>query len=216
AHPVAQAARGFPRPIDDGLYHCGYHAEASFGAASWLLVRERGNVLVDSPRYSEPLARNIEVLGGVRYLFLTHRDDVADHRRWARRFACERVLHRDDLTSETKDVEHLLRGDAPVALEPDLLAIPVPGHTRGSMCLLEGERVLFTGDHLAWSLRERRLVAFRRACWYDWQAQIQSMERLLRYRFSWVLPGHGAPVFLPPAEMHAQLESLVQWMRAPH
>lgn len=28
-------------------------------------------------------------------------------------------------------------------------------------------------------------------CWYSWEEQTRSMERLLAYDFEWVLPGHG-------------------------
>ena len=38
----------------------------------------------------------------------------------------------------------------PVRLADDLLAVPVPGHTRGSTALLASETYLFTGDHLWW------------------------------------------------------------------
>jgi hypothetical protein len=31
----------------------------------------------------------------------------------------------------------------------------------------------------------------RRVCWYSWPAQVKSLERLLEFRFRWVLPGHG-------------------------
>src|SRR6266545_5011786 len=85
-HPgAAAAARAFPveHDAEGGVYACGYAAESSFGAASWLVVRPGGNVLVDSPRFARPLAERIRALGGARWLFLTHRDDVADHARWA-------------------------------------------------------------------------------------------------------------------------------------
>jgi glyoxylase-like metal-dependent hydrolase (beta-lactamase superfamily II)/ferredoxin len=189
---VADAASAFPDEIAPGVFDCGYAAESSFGAASWLVVRPDGNVLVDSPRFAAPLARRIRALGGVRRLFLTHRDDVADHARWAEAFGCERVLHRRDLSSRTRDVERALEGDDPLSLAPGLLAIPVPGHTAGSTALLADETYLFTGDHL-WGDAEGRLGASRAVCWFDWRRQTASMERLAELRFEWVLPGHGRP-----------------------
>jgi ferredoxin len=41
--------QSFPIPIADSVYHCGYHAENSYGAASYFIQRPEGNVLVDSP-----------------------------------------------------------------------------------------------------------------------------------------------------------------------
>ena len=42
------------------VYHCGYHSEASYGAASYLITREGGNVLMDSPRFDPKLLRRFQ------------------------------------------------------------------------------------------------------------------------------------------------------------
>src|SRR5919199_6602053 len=47
-------AEFFPQRLAENVYYCGYNAESSFGAWSYLIVRpkrEGGNVLVDSPRF---------------------------------------------------------------------------------------------------------------------------------------------------------------------
>ena len=186
------AARAFPAEVAPGVLDCGYAAEASFGAASWLLLRQGGNVLVDSPRFARPLARRIQAMGGARWMFLTHRDDVADHERWRGALGCQRVLHARDLSPRTLDVEVRIQGDDPVALADDLVVLPVPGHTPGSAALLFRETFLFTGDHL-WGDASGRLGASRSVCWWDWDEQTRSMERLASWRFTWVLPGHGRP-----------------------
>jgi glyoxylase-like metal-dependent hydrolase (beta-lactamase superfamily II)/ferredoxin len=210
---VAEAAQALPVEIAPGVLDCGYAAESSFGAASWLVLREEGNVLVDSPRFARPLAERIRALGGIRLMFLTHRDDVADHARWAEAFGCERVLHRRDLTARTRGVERLVDGEAPVPLADDLLVLPVPGHTPGSAALLVRERYLFTGDHL-WGDAGGRLGASRYVCWYDWGAQTRSMERLAGHRFEWVLPGHGRPWQAPtPEAAAAAVRALAAEMR---
>ena len=161
----------------------------TYGALSWLVLRPDGNVLVDVPRPVPALRSAIEALGGVRWIFLTHRDDVAGHDRFAAHFGAERILHAADVGGSTRDVERRIEGDAPVELAPDLLAIPVPGHTRGSMALLFRDEVLFSGDHV-WG-RGPALGAGRDVCWWSWPAQIRSMERLRGHRFAHVLPGHG-------------------------
>lgn len=213
-HDVASVAASFPVVVADGVYHCGYHDEDSFGAASWFITRAEGNVLVDSPRFAGPLVRRLEALGGVELMFLTHRDDVAEHARFAAHFGCERVLHADDVTPGTRGVERQPTGDDPIALADDLLMIPVPGHTRGSACLLYRGRLLFTGDHLAFSRRLGHLYAFRDACWHDWRTQLKSMRRLAAYDFEHVLPGHGAPCSFEPAEMRRQMARCLAWMAA--
>ena len=204
----------FPESIAEEVSFLGFTSEDSFGAWSYLVRRREGNVIVDSPRAAAPLLKRIEEMGGARLMFLTHRDDVADHEAFHRRFGCERVLHADDVTPGTAGVERRIPGNEPVRLAGDLLAIPVPGHTRGHAVLLYRDRFLFTGDHLAYSPERRRLIAFRDACWYSWTEQIRSMERLLDYSFEWVLPGHGSGWHAPSAAaMRRALERCIAWMR---
>jgi glyoxylase-like metal-dependent hydrolase (beta-lactamase superfamily II)/ferredoxin len=208
-------ARGrFPLPVEPGVYFCGYASRDSYGASSWLIARPEGNILIDSPRAARPLMDGIAALGGVRTMFLTHRDDVADHARFRERFGCERVLHEADVSSGTRDIEHRLRGEGPAEIGPGLLAIPVPGHTRGSAALLLEDRLLFSGDHLWGSESGDALEAGREVCWWSWEEQTRSMERLLEHHFSGVLPGHGRPYRASsPAALRRELQGLVQRMR---
>jgi glyoxylase-like metal-dependent hydrolase (beta-lactamase superfamily II)/ferredoxin len=211
-HDLAAAERSLPLELADGVYHCGYHAESSFGAASYLIRREAGNVLVDSPRFTRPLVRRLEELGGVSTLFLTHRDDVADHARFAAHFGCERVLHARDAHSGLGDVERLVEGVEPVSLDGELLVVPTPGHTAGSACLLYAERFLFTGDHLAWSERRGHPIGFRSACWYDWSQVVESTRRLATHPFEWILPGHGERCSFPRERMAELVQQTLAWM----
>jgi glyoxylase-like metal-dependent hydrolase (beta-lactamase superfamily II)/ferredoxin len=215
-HASARAAVArFPEPLEDEVHYCGFAAESSFGASSYLIVRPQGNVLVDSPRAARPLLRRIEQLGGVRWMFLTHRDDVADHAVFRQEFGCERVLHADDVTGGTSEVERRVGGRDPVALAGDLTVIPVPGHTRGSAVLLYRNRFLFTGDHLMGTEDGRRLYASRGVCWYSWPEQVRSMERLLDFEFAWVLPGHGGRYRAEsPAAMRREVERVIERMRS--
>lgn len=209
---AAQAS--FPIAITENVYHCGYHSEKSYGAASYLIQRPEGNVLVDSPRFAAPLVKQLEALGGVRYLYLTHQDDVADHQQFHERFGCDRILHADDIGRGTAAVEVQLQGTDPVELAPDLTIIPVPGHTKGHTVLLYDNCALFTGDHLAWSVRLHQLHAFRSVCWYSWPEQIKSMERLAAYDFEWVLPGHGRRHHAAKATMRQHMQKCLDWMKA--
>lgn len=212
---VAAGSAAFPEHLHGGVHYCGFASESSFGASSYLVVREGGNVLVDSPRASRPLIKRIRELGGAKWMFLSHRDDVADHAVFARELGCRRVLHESDVGPDTRDVEVRLSGTDPVEIEPDLIAIPVPGHTRGSAVLLYRDTYLFTGDHLAGEDDGgAELHAWRGVCWYSWAEQTRSMERLLQHRFSWVLPGHGRVLREPSAEaMRDKLARLVARMQ---
>jgi len=216
-HDLAAARAAFPLLVAEDVFHCGYHSESSFGATSYLIRRPRergGNVLVDSPRWNRAFVARLEELGGVRTLFLTHVDDVAEHARFAAHFGCERVMHAADAVD---GVERRIGvpsdGLEAVALDAELRVIPTPGHTAGSACLLYRDRFLFTGDHLAWSETRGHLYAFRSACWYDWRTQIRSMERLAQERFEWVLPGHGWRAHMSADAMRADLQRCIAWMR---
>jgi glyoxylase-like metal-dependent hydrolase (beta-lactamase superfamily II)/ferredoxin len=199
------AQLSFPIPVTENVYHCGYHAESSYGAASYLITLPSGNVLVDSPRFTPPLVKRLEKLGGIRYLYLTHRDDVADHQKFAEHFECDRILHSDDISPDTRDVEIQLTGLEPFQLTPELLIIPVPGHSKGHTVLLYKNKFLFTGDHLAWSDNSHELIAWRDVCWYSWSEQIKSMQKLANYSFEWVLPGHGRRHEADAVSMHQLL-----------
>lgn len=211
-HDMREALAALPEHVDAEVFRCGYTSESSFGAVSYLIRHPGGNVLVDSPRFAAPLVKNIETMGGVRTMLLTHQDDVADHAKFHERFACERVLHRDDVRSRTASVERQPSGLDPVEIRKDLLMIPTPGHTKGHAVFLYRDTFLFTGDHLAWSEPRGHLYAFRSACWYSWTEQLASMKRLLAYDFEWVLPGHGRPVHLPRGTARAELERCIEWM----
>jgi glyoxylase-like metal-dependent hydrolase (beta-lactamase superfamily II)/ferredoxin len=212
---VHDAVAALPDPIEADVFYCGYAAESSFGAASYLVRRGEGNVLVDSPRAARPLMDRIGALGGVATMFLSHRDDVADHTQYARRFGCTRVMHRADVGPGTRDVEQVLEGDEPVRLAPDLLAIPLPGHTRGSQALLYRDRFLFTGDHLWAAEGGDGLDASSSVCWYSWTEQIRSMKKLLAFDFEWVLPGHGPRFHASVRRMRVELEKLIARMSSP-
>jgi glyoxylase-like metal-dependent hydrolase (beta-lactamase superfamily II)/ferredoxin len=207
---LAPAAAALPELIEGEVYSCGYASERSFGASSYLIRRPDGNVLVDSPRFTGGLARRLEELGGVRWMFLTHGDDVADHAKFRERFGCERIMHVADATFAP---ERPIDGLDSIRLAPDLLAIPVPGHTEGSTALLYRDRFLFTGDHFWWDPDRERLAASRTYCWYSWEDQLDSLRRLLGYSFEWVLPGHGHRIRLPADRMRASVDEMMRSFR---
>lgn len=214
ASDARSSAERFPEPVTGDIHYCGFTSESSFGASSYLIVRPDGNWMVDSPRAAGPLLRRIDALGGVRRMLLTHRDDVADHATFAKRFGCERTIHCSEAVGRLASVERKLDIDEPAKLADQLWAIPVPGHTRGSVAYLYGDQYLFSGDHLWWSPKVGALHASRRVCWYNWDEQILSMERLLDFDFEWVLPGHGRRYQADsPTAMRRELTALVARMR---
>lgn len=210
---IRQAVADFPLQLAAGVFYCGFNSRKSFGGNSYFVEHPAGNWLIDSPRYVEHLVHEFAARGGIRYIFLTHRDDVADAAKWAARFDAARIIHRLELASQP-DAERVIQGFEPVDLGSDFLAIPTPGHTRGHCALLYRNEFLFSGDHIWWSRLRGRLTASRDVCWHSWREQVDSVARLERYSFEWVLPGHGERVHFPEPEMRFHVAQLVQAVAA--
>jgi glyoxylase-like metal-dependent hydrolase (beta-lactamase superfamily II) len=202
----------FPEGMTKSVYRLGYNAKSSYGAHSFLIRRDAGNAMVDAPRWTRAVVTQLEEWGGLADILLTHRDDIADAERYAKHFGARVSIHKADHAS-APFADHILEGKEPVPLADDLFAIPVPGHTKGSVVYLYDDRCLFTGDSLAWSFEQDDLRAWRDYCWYSWPQQIKSLARLLDVSFSWVLAGHGGSKGLAPQEMHARLAALIERLK---
>jgi glyoxylase-like metal-dependent hydrolase (beta-lactamase superfamily II) len=202
--------------------------------------------MVDAPQPDPALIARLQELGGVAFLVFTHKDHTAFSREWAEAFpGLRRVLHAADVCHAqggehgffpyTGDVEVQVAGSAPkpqpLDAEGDVLLVPLPGHTKGSLAVLYREHYLFTGDSLNWSAPRGHLVSSRLHCWGDWREQARSLAALLGtdgdngnggsggggrgLPFRHVLPGHGEPMaFASVAEAHAALRGGLAWMAA--
>jgi glyoxylase-like metal-dependent hydrolase (beta-lactamase superfamily II)/ferredoxin len=203
-----KAMESFPLHLEGGVSYCGFNSEKSFGANSFFIEHPEGNWLIDSPRYIKYLVESFEQRGGIARIFLTHKDDVADADKYAAHFGAKRIIHRADADAAPA-AEHVVDGEETVPVGSEFQIIPVPGHTAGSMALLYRERFLFTGDHLWWDPHTKSLEAPIRLVWKRWTL-IESIRKLLDYRFEWVLAGHGDRIHLPQSEMHAALRDLIR------
>ncbi|MGQ0658569.1 MAG: MBL fold metallo-hydrolase [Chromatiales bacterium] len=202
----------FPQELAPGVFRCGYNARSSWGAHSYFIVRTTGNLLVDAPRFTRKLVNVFRAAGGVAGILLTHEDDVADADGYAKELGAKVWIHEQDRGAAPYATD-LIAGETPVPVSDSVLAIPVPGHTRGSVVYLLDDTYLFTGDSLAWNFERQDLTAFRDACWYSWEEQTRSLQRLTAYRFEWVLAGHGGSIHLPADDMERRLQALVKRMR---
>lgn len=204
----------FPMLLEDGVFYSGYNSKDSYGANSYFVERSEGNLLIDSPRWAKLLVREIEKRGGISDILLTHQDDVADADRYQEHFEARVWIHEAERCAAPY-ATHLLEGEASTEIRPGLLAIPVPGHTRGSTMFLLEEKFLFSGDSLYWSRKRGGLAASKSYCWYSWDKQVESLIRLADYRFEWVLAGHGERIRLSPNEARESLMALTnQFSRA--
>ena len=149
-------------------------------------------------------------------MLLTHRDDVADADRYARRFGARVWIHAAD-RSAAPWASDIFDGDetSETSVAPGVVAMPVPGHTRGSVIYLVDETWAFTGDSLAWSLDHDDLTAFRGACWYSWAHQTRSLSAFaVPPPVRVAAAGPRRPDVATPDEMAARLVDLVDRMVA--
>ena len=211
-HLLSEAQASFPLALDGGVYYNGFNSEKSFGANSYFIQHPDGNWLIDSPRYVQHLVAAFERMGGLKYIFLTHRDDVAEADRYAARFKATRMIHEGDADA-VPEAEWVVKGKDPVPIGEDFQCIHVPGHTAGSMALLYKERYLFTGDHLWWD-RDTKSLDVPSVLVWNAERLFHSTKRLLEFSFEWILPGHGERVRLLPNPMQIELEQLVNNLSA--
>lgn len=186
-HIFKELPAGLPFNITENIYYLGYTSRDSFGATSYFI--KGPNILIDSPKFHPWLVKELEHMGGVKTMFLSHQDDVADHQKFHEHFGCERIIHKDDLTSDTMGCEKILEGEGPWHLDSETKIISTPGHSKGHLNLLYKDKFLFTGDHLF--VEKDSFRASKGVCWYSWPEQIRSVEKLQHEKFEWVLPGHG-------------------------
>ncbi|MDD9898192.1 MAG: MBL fold metallo-hydrolase [Candidatus Melainabacteria bacterium] len=213
---IKSVQNSFPILIEDNVYHCGYHSEKSFGATSYFIQREAGNILVDSPRFTPALVSKLEELGGLKYIFLTHKDDLADHQKFHEHFGAQRIIHHKELCDRIPNAEIVIEHDYHSKLEDsedELAIIHAPGHTAGHLLLNYKRQFLFSGDHISYSARLNQLISWKRYCQYSWDKQIESVEKLIEYYWAWLLPGHGRRIKAHPEAYKLHIEQLVEWMK---
>ncbi|MBH0193036.1 MAG: MBL fold metallo-hydrolase [Nitrospira sp.] len=204
---LTSAMDSFPLPIEGNVYYCGFNSEKSFGANSFFVEHANGNWLIDSPRYLKHLITAFEQRGGIKYIFLTHEDDIADADKYATHFGAKRIIHAGD-ADVVPDAEWFVEGVERTQLADDFYAIPVPGHTAGSMALLYNEKFLFTGDHLWWNPQSQTLQAPTQRVWRA-KVLTASIRKLLDHQFEWILAGHGDRVKLSHEAMWWQINALL-------
>jgi len=204
---IRQVIEKFPIQIEDGVYRCGLSSKKSYGAMSYFVLHPQGNWMIDSPRENAHLLRSIKKLGGIKYIFLTHEDDVADAEFYAKAFSAKVIIHEKDAHAYPH-AHIILSGDKPLSVG-EFTLIPTPGHTAGHTVALY-RNFLFTGDHLWYSPLQKGLHASKEYCWYSWEEQIRSLEKLLHFRFEWILPGHGRSVKMKEEDIKRQIKELIK------
>ncbi|MDG2112848.1 MAG: MBL fold metallo-hydrolase [Actinomycetota bacterium] len=217
------ATAAFPHELTDGVYATGHNASSSFGAHSYLVTHSEENILIDSPRFVPSLAKQIDELGGIDHVLLSHRDDVADADRWADRYGARVWIHHSDADAAPFATD--LLSDDPTEVCDGVVSIHAPGHTAGHVVFHIEDRWLFSGDTLHWNHRRGELDVTPKQTWHSWTVLAGSIERIGRLHTEWVFPGHGMWHNFDPASFGQQMAALSsamhtssqqQWSNRPH
>jgi len=151
----------------------------TLGGTAYLIVENDGNILIDAPPWIAEIQDFLAERGGVRTIFLTHRDN---------RGKATQIQNDTGCTLVVQEQEAYLLPDADVktfqdeiAILPNLTGIWTPGYSPGSSCAYYANAggVLFSGRHL---LPNREGMA-RPQQTFHWRRQLRSVKTL-RDRFS--------------------------------
>ncbi len=201
----------FPHELTPRVFALGHNVPSSFGGHSYLVVRSDGNLMVDSPRFTRTLADQLDELGGVAHVLLSHRDDVADAERWADRYGSRVWIHAADADAAPFATD-ITTGDQSVA--DGIVSIHTPGHTEGHVVYHVDGRWLFTGDTLFWNQRRGELDVTPKQTWFSWDVLADSMDRIADLAVEWVFAGHGKWHHVGAETYAAQMSCLGPEMRA--
>jgi len=103
-HNIKPVIDSFPRLMAGNVFYLGFNSPKSYGGKSYFIDDDGGNWMVDSPKFTPRLVRWIEERGGLRYIFLTHKDDVADASAYGAKCGAQRIIHEKDSQAQ-KDAE---------------------------------------------------------------------------------------------------------------
>jgi len=192
--------------ITSNIFHVGLIKEAGNGNSYF--VKGDGssaNWLINSPEPTAELLEQLQQLGGVDYIFGTHRDVVCHVDAMAKHFNAKRIINKLDIEA-LPDAEIVLVGDQEQILADDanFLAVPAPGHTEGHCMLLYADRFLFSGDAMEVS-GDELIVGPAEWTWQSAELNIESVRRLASMTLSCLLPDHGESLQLDSAALKTRI-----------
>ncbi|MBD2440071.1 MBL fold metallo-hydrolase [Nostoc sp. FACHB-110] len=166
-----------PRPVLDSIFAFPPHRD-TLGGTSYFIVRNEGNILIDCPALDETNLDFVRSLGGVRWLFISHRGAIGKTSELQQLLNCEILIQEQEayllpgLTVTTFSQEFHLATTAQI--------IWTPGHSPGSSCLYDRDLggVLFSGRHLIPN-QQGEPIPLRTAKTFHWPRQIKSTQALL-------------------------------------
>lgn len=150
--------------------------------------------MVDVPDFVEQNLWLIEEKGAPEFIFLTHRDDVADAVMFREKFGSKLIIHETEKYAVRKP-DFTFKDSYQIG---DATIIHTPGHSPGSSSqYYTASKVMFTGDHV--TADRGKPVAEDFSWTYNYELQLASARKLLGYDFEYILAGHGGRWLIPNA-----------------
>ncbi|AFZ49890.1 MBL fold metallo-hydrolase [Dactylococcopsis salina] len=179
-----------PREILGGIYAFPPNRE-TLGGTSYLILGKDGNILVDCPGWNETQKSFLSDLGGVRWLFITHRDGMSQVGKIQNDLGCEVVIQEQEAyllpnVTVTPFAEEITLGEG--------TGIWTCGYSPGASCLYVPFHggVLFSGRHLLTDSEGKLAPIFTRKT-FHWRRQLRNVEKLQKKfppeRLGYVCPG---------------------------
>ncbi len=150
----------------------------TLGGTAYFIVENEANILIDCPAWDDNNQKFLHDLGGVRWLFLTHRGAIGKTREIQETFGCEVLVQEQEA--------YLLPGLRVIKFQQEFnlsnlaQAIWTPGHSPGCSCLYYTGQggVLFSGRHLLPN-QQGEPVPLRTAKTFHWPRQLKSIQLLI-------------------------------------
>lgn len=164
----------------------------TLGGTAYLIVENQGNILIDCPAWDEVNREYLNSLGGIRWLFITHRGAIAQTRHLQATYNCEIAIQEQEA--------YLLPGlkvtafERELDLENGIKTIWTPGHSPGSACLYYPQHggILFSGRHILPNLQGEP-APHRTAKTFHWLRQLRSVklicDRFTPETLQYICPG---------------------------
>ncbi|MCT7948536.1 MBL fold metallo-hydrolase [Ancylothrix sp. C2] len=164
----------------------------TLGATAYLIVENRGNILIDSPALDDTNLEFLQQQGGVKGLFITHRGAIGKAEKLSQILGCEVIISEQEayLLPETKVTTFREEYN----LSETAKLIWTPGHSPGSSCLYHSSNggVLFTGRHIIPN-QKGEPVPLKTSKTFHWPRQLQNVQKLLNSfsadTLSYICPG---------------------------
>ena len=181
-----------PRSVLPGIFAFSPNRD-TLGGTAYFIVNKSGNILLDCPAWHNANQDFILVMGGVRWLVITHRGGIGKQvAQMQKALNCAVIIQEQEayLLPELKVTSFVDN----LALTPEIELIWTSGHSPGASCVYWNNLggVLFSGRHLLPTTPET-IMPLRTAKTFHWWRQLRNVtklgDRFSQSTLKYIIPG---------------------------